>query len=223
MSGPMQLQSTRGRAARRLCVVLIAGVVVTSWVIGSAHGKGPSNALKVQGAEFDPQRRCDAKAAWVKGVGLFADNDAFAYGFLMHKLCSTDTNAASFGVISGVNGQTLIGPEALGFDYKNVNGGFVAHCSAGSPRFNVTLSDGSFHFIGGCGSGTKAADTPATGWTRVRFDPQSPTQAFPVVPQNATIASIALVFDEGSDVDPNGSPEIMLDNVFVNGRFAARP
>jgi hypothetical protein len=27
----------------------------------------------------------------------------------------------------------------------------------------------------------------------------------------------------GSDVDPNGSPEIVLDNIFVNGLFASRP
>lgn len=226
MTERKQLHGTaRGRSARRLRVVLIAGLaslMATLWVTTGALGKGPSG-LKVQGAEFDPQRLCDAKAGWVKGIGLFADDDAFAYAFLMHKLCTTGTNAASFGLISGVKGQTLIGPGALGFDFKNVNGGFVAHCSAGSPRFNVTMSDGSFHFIGGCGSGTQTPDTPATGWTRVRFDPQSATQAFPPVPQNATIASIALVFDEGSEIDPNGSPEIVLDNVFVNGRFASRP
>jgi hypothetical protein len=201
----------------------LASIVATSWIVGTAHGKGPSNGLKVQAAEFDPQRLCDAKPAWVKGIGLFAPDDAFAYAFLMHKLCATGTNAAGFGLISGVAGQTLIGAEALGFDVKNQNGGFIAHCSGGSPRFNVTLSDGSFHFIGGCGNGTFTPDTPATGWTRVRFDPQNASQAFPMVPTNSTIASIALVFDEGSEVDPNGSPEIVLDNIFVNGRFASRP
>ena len=217
-------EATRGTAARRLRVMLIAGLasIVMLWAVGSAQGKGPTG-LKVQGAEFDPQRLCDAKAAWIKGIGLFSDEDAFAYAFRMRKLCSTATNAASFGLVSGVKGETLIGTEALGFDYKNVNAGFVAHCSAGSPRFNVSMSDGSFHFIGGCGSGTKTPDTPATGWTRVRFDPQSGTQAFPPVPTNATIVSIALVFDEGSETAPNGSPEIVLDNVFVNGKFATRP
>ena len=57
----------------------------------------------------------------------------------------------------------------------------------------------------------------------MRFDPQSPFQTFPAIPTNATIVSIALVFDEGSDQDPNGSPEIVLDNIFINGRFATRP
>jgi hypothetical protein len=218
--------ASRGTVARRLrvgLIVAVTAIVMAPLVVGSAHGKGPSNDLKVQAAEFDPQKRCDARAAWVKGIGLFAPNDAFAYALVMHKLCSTETNAAAFGLISGVKGQTLIGPEALGFDYKNVNGGFMAHCSAGAPRFNVSMSDGSFHFIGGCGNGTQTPDTPATGWTRVRFDPQNASQSFPAVPTNATIVSIALVFDEGPEIDPNGSPEIVLDNIFVNGRFASRP
>jgi hypothetical protein len=126
----------------------------------------------VQAAEFDPARVCDAKPAWVRGIGLFAPDDRFAAAFLMHKLCSTATNAAAFGLVSGVNGETLIAPEALGFDYKNVNGSFVAHCGAGAPRFQVLMSDGSFSFIGGCANGTKTPDAPGTGWTRVRFDPR---------------------------------------------------
>jgi hypothetical protein len=223
MSGRTRHPEFSKPTAAVLLIGVLASIVAMLSVVGIAEGKGPSNGLKVQAAEFDPQRLCDAKPAWVKGIGLFAADDAFAYGFLMHKLCSTATNAAGFGLISGVGGQTLVGAEALGFDFKNQNGGFIAHCSAGAPRFNVTMSDGSFHFIGGCGSGTQTPDVPATGWTRVRFDPQNASQAFPVVPTNATISSIALVFDEGSEIDPNGSPEIVLDNVFVNGRFASRP
>ncbi len=178
--------------------------------------------LKVRAAEFDPDHVCDASAKWVKGIGLTAPNDRFAYALLMHKLCTTATNAAAFGLISGVKGETLVGPDALGFDFKNVNGGFLAHCGAGAPRFNVLMSDASFHFIG-CASGTQSADIPGTGWTRVRFNPQDAGQSFPVIPTNATIVSIALVFDEGSDVGFSGSPEIVLDNIFVNGKFAARP
>jgi hypothetical protein len=69
----------------------------------------------------------------------------------------------------------------------------------------------------------RLTDLSFADWVRHLFDHQDPTQAFPVVPTNATIVSIALVFDEGSEVDPNGSPEMMLDNVFVNGRFSTRP
>ena len=178
--------------------------------------------LRVKAAKFDPERVCDANAAWIRNIGLASFNDKFAYAFRMHKLCSTDTNAASFGLISGVKGQTLIGTEALGYDYKNVNAGFLAHCGAGAPRFNVLMSDGTFSFIG-CSAGTKTESPRGTGWTQVRFNPQDPAQSFPTVPTNATIESIALVFDEGSDVGFNGSPEIVLENIVVNGKIAGRP
>jgi hypothetical protein len=202
--------------------LFVALVLVVIWA-SNADAQGKGKGLRVTGAEFDPERVCDAEAAWVKNIALTAADDRYAYGFLMHKLCSTSTNAAAFGLISGVKGETLIGPDALGFDFKDSNGGFVAHCGAGAPRFNVSMSDGTFHFIGGCGNGTHSPAPAGTGWTRVRFDPQNPAHAFPVVPTNATIVSIALVFDEGSDGDPNGSPEIVLDNIFINGKFATRP
>ncbi len=204
-------------------VALVALMAMTLATNGAAQG-GNSAKFKVTAAEFDPQHDCDAAATWVKNIGLTAADDKYAYGFLMHKLCSTDFNAAAFGLISGVKGQLLIGPDALGFDYKDQNGGFAAHCGAGAPRFNVSLSDGSFHFIGGCSNGTQSPSPRGTGWTQVRFDPQADNiQAFPGVPTNATIVSISLVFDEGSSAQFNGSPEIVLDNIFVNGRFAGKP
>jgi len=211
-------------------VLIVAAVSLTGLIVGGVGAAPPasssSKAFKVAPAEFDPQHDCDASAAWVKNIGLqFApagQTDAFAYGFLMHKLCSTDTNAASFGLISGVKGQFLNTPDALGFDYKNQNGGFLAHCGAGAPRFNVSMTDG-FHFIGGCANGTQSPSPRGTGWTQVRFDPQSFSQAFPPVAPSATIISISLVFDEGSDNGGFGSPEIVLDNIVVNGRMAVRP
>jgi len=208
----------------RLLLPVLSVVVAMMWVAnGAAQGKGNQNVLKVSAAEFDPQHDCDAEAAWVKGIGLTGPGDSVAYGFLMHKLCSTDTNAAAFGLISGVKGETLVGVNALGFDFKNSNAGFEAHCGAGAPRFNVSMSDGSFHFVGGCSNGTQTPSPRGTGWTQVRFDPQDATQSFPPIPVNTTIVSISLVFDEGSDSDPNGSPEIVLDNIFINGKFASRP
>ena len=195
--------------------------MAASFIVLAAQAQ--ESRLRVKAAEFDPDHACDASAAWIRNIGLTSFSDKFAYAFRLQKLCATATNAASFGLISGVKGQTLIGPDALGFDYKNVNAAFLAHCGAGAPRFNVGMSDGSFHFIGGCSNGTQTDSPNGTGWTQVRFDPQDPTQAFPPVPENATIVSIALVFDEGSDVGFNGSPEIVLDNVVVNGKIAARP
>ena len=210
-------------------LLLIVTLSIAVIVLGGApvSGAGKNNALKVRGAEFDPARGCDASAAWIRGIGmLFAppgQSDKFAHGFLMHKLCATEFNAASFGLISGVSGEFLNTPGALGFDFKDVNAGFMAHCGAGAPRFNASMTDG-FHFIGGCGNGTFTPSPRGTGWTQVRFDPQSGTQAFPPVDPSATILSLNLVFDEGGDSgDFDGSPEIVLDNIVVNGRMVVGP
>ena len=162
------------RFAPILALLLVGSVAQTA----TAARGGSTNQLKVSATEFDPQHDCDANAAWVKGIGVSSANDPYAYGLRMHKLCSTDTNAAAFGVISGVKGELLVSP--LGFDYKNSNAGFDAHCGAGAPRFNVTMSDGSFHFVGGCSNGTAISPSPlaGTGWTQVRIDPQSAVQSF---------------------------------------------
>ena len=202
--------------------LFVALALAMIWASGAdAQGKGKTG-LKITGAEFDPERVCDAEAAWVRNIGLTADDDRFAYGFLMHKLCSTATNAAAFGLIAGAQGQTLIGAQALGFDFKNFNGGFAAHCTGGAPRFNVSMSDGTFHFVGGCGNGTQSLSPAGTGWTRVRFDPQNPAQAFPPVPTNATIVSI-----HSSSTKARQRPEWVAGNragqYRINGKFVTRP
>ena len=189
-------------------------------MVADAQGKG--KGLTVKGAEFDPERVCDAEGAWVRNIGITSTEDRFGYAFLMHKLCTTATNAAAFGLISGVSGQTLIGPGAIGFDYRD-SFNLPAHCGAGAPRFNVLMSDGTFHFLG-CANGVHSPSIRGTGWTEVRFDPQNAAHAQPPVPANATIVSIQLVFDEGIDTPGfGGSAEIVLDNIFINGKFATRP
>jgi hypothetical protein len=208
--------------------LLASGIAafVLLMAVGGPAAAAPA-AIKVTGAEFDPDRVCDARAGWVRNIGLaFAPSgqrDRFASGFLMKKHCSTATNAASFGLIRGAEGGFLNTADALGFDFKDSNGGFLAHCSAGAPRFNVSMTDG-FHFIGGCGNGVQVSPSPrGTGWTQVRFDPQDAAQAFPPVSPSATIISIALVFDEGADSGTSSSPEIVLDNIVVNGNMAVAP
>jgi hypothetical protein len=69
-------------------VALSLALATTRPATVAAEGKGNGSALKVQAAEFDPGRVCDAKPAWVRGIGFFAVDDRFASAFLMHKLCS---------------------------------------------------------------------------------------------------------------------------------------
>jgi hypothetical protein len=104
--------------------------------------------------------------------------------------------------IHGVNGIHL---TELNFDYKG-------YCGAGSPRFNVTASDG-FHFIGGCANGTQSPLTD--GWTHVVFDTTSATQAFPAMSSTATVNSIEIIADE------QGATSI--DNISINDQIVTGP
>lgn len=159
---------------------------------------------------FDPDHTGDISAAWSPSIG---EPDANGFGLLLQKNGPTTDNSAAGASIKGVSGITL---TELGFDYKN--GG---HCGAGAPRFNVQASDG-FHFLGGCSNGTPMP-APAAGWTRVRIDPSNPAQAFPPIASGATIVSISLIFDEGTDTGPDFTGAVILDNIDVNGTLIGKP
>jgi len=124
--------------------------------------------------------------------------------FLEKKALTTDCSSA---------GATLTGVEGIHLTELNYDIKVGSLCTAGSPRFNVSASDG-FHFIGGCANGTQ---TPigTTGWTHVVFDPTNPAQAFPVIAPGATVNSIELILDE------QGSAYI--DNISVNNAVVGSP
>jgi hypothetical protein len=129
-------------------------------------------------------------------------------GLLLSKNGHTLDCSAAGASFTGVKGITL---TELGFDIRN-----GTHCSAGAPRFNVVATDG-FHFIGGCSNGTPTAAPQDPGaWTRVRIDPSNPAQAFPPIVSGATVVSIEIVFDEGTDGGP-GAGLAVIDNIDVNG------
>src|SRR5690349_4429697 len=160
-----------------------------------------ANSMKVQPGVYDPDHTGIISAAWVAHMGL-PDAGNSDHGLYLAKDGPTATNAAAVASIDGVEGIKL---ADLGYDVKD--GG---HCSGGAPRFNVTASDG-FHFVGACTNGT-ATGVPAPGWTRFRF---SNAQALPPIDPNATINSIAVLFDEeGSAV---------IDNIDVNGTLMGKP
>jgi hypothetical protein len=160
-----------------------------------------ANTFKVVPGTYDPDHTGIISSAWVAGIGL-PDAGVSNHGLYLAKDGPTATNAAAFAVIDGVEGIKL---TELGYDVKD-----GSHCSGGAPRFNVTASDG-FHFVGACTNGT-ATGVPAPGWTRFRF---SNAQALPPIDPNATINSIAVLFDEeGSAV---------IDNIDVNGTLMGKP
>ena len=157
--------------------------------------------IKALPGVYDPDHTGIISSAWVAGIGL-PDAGQSNHGLYLAKEGPTSTNASAFVVIDGVEGIKL---TELGYDVKD-----GSHCSGGAPRFNVSATDG-FHFVGACTNGT-VTGTPAPGWTRFRF---SDAQAFPPIDPNATINSIAIVFDEqGSAV---------IDNIDVNGTLIGKP
>jgi hypothetical protein len=157
-------------------------------------------------------------SAWLPGMGLPDDGKTLNpdtldphLGLLLSKNGPT-ANCSSAGVtITGVEGMPV---TELGFDYR-----FGSHCGAGSPRFNLTTSDNVFHSVG-CASGTKTpSPQDPTEWARIRFT--LPAQFVPPVAAGATIKSLSILVDEGTDStsleDAFGIGLSVLDNIDVNG------
>jgi hypothetical protein len=164
--------------------------------------------------EFDPGHTGIAAAAWVKHLGLPQGNDKNRFGLILSKNGTTPTNASAGLVVNGVKGLHL---TELGFDVRN--GG---HCGAGAPRFNVTTSDGVTRFYG-CTYGTHTPNTPAPGWQRVRFSTSVTYPGAPAFTSGLTVNSISIVFDEGTDIGPDFSGMVVLDNIDVNGVLIGAP
>ncbi len=164
--------------------------------------------------EFDPEHTGMVAGDWVKHLGLPQDNDKNRFGLLLSKNGTTPTNASAGLVVHGVKGLHL---TELGFDVRN--GG---HCGAGAPRFNVVTSDGFTRFYG-CVYGTHSPNTPAPGWQRVRFFTNVSYPGAPAITAGLTVDSISIDFDEGTDIGPDFSGMVVLDNIDVNGVLIGAP
>ncbi len=166
-------------------------------------------------------------SAWVNGLGLPDDGTANPaggtahQGLLLSKNGPTPNCSAAFASITGwMPGDPL---NALGFDYR-----LGGHCGAGAPRFNVVDTSSNTYFFG-CASGTpSAAPQDPSNWTRVTFNaagapyPGAESFVFGVTP----VASIDIVFDEGTDtptVDaPAGVGLATLDNIRINNTLITK-
>jgi hypothetical protein len=190
-------------------------------LFASAMAFAQSETYFVKPINFDPGHTGTAATQWVKFLGLAdpGEIDTENWGLVLSKNTATATNSAAFAQVQltcCAGNINLTGLTELGFDIRN--GG---HCGAGSPRFNVVTSDGVTHFLG-CSAGT-ATGTPAPGWTRLRFDPNS-SQAFPSpVSPTALVRNIYIVADEGTDTGPDFSGVSIIDNIDLNGDLMGEP
>jgi hypothetical protein len=206
-------------------VTLTLTVVITFLVFASVGGRAAGgwrvyklasqqtadDKLKARPGVFDPDNTGAVQAQWVARVGEADDRGNGNFALYLQKAAPTAANSAAGAEIDGVEGQPADG--VYGFDY--LAGG---QCGGGSPRYNLLATDG-FHFIGGCANGTQAPSaTP--GWTTTTFSATNPAQAFPVVAPGATIISLTLIVDEGTDTGPG---YIYTDNLNVNGQLITKP
>jgi hypothetical protein len=167
--------------------------------------------LRVVPAVFDPGHTHGVISRW---TALAGRDDA---ALVMAKILPTSADAAAVAAVEGVAGARL---DELGFD---VFGG--GHCGAGAPRFDVTTRDGSVYFFG-CSYGIHSPSPDhAPLFTRVRFsdaDAVAQLASDPPWPGfgKARVASIELVFDEGTDA---GSGFTALDDIDINGELVTGP
>jgi len=141
-------------------------------------------------------------------------------GVLLGKTGPT-ANIASSGVdIKGVKGTVI---TELGFDIRA-----GSHCGNGAPRWNITTTDGTTHFVG-CNTGVgspqpTATPTPTVPWDRLRWSAAalaSPAVAFPPITPGQQVKSISIIFDEGQDT-PFSSGDAFLDNIDINEQLVGR-
>jgi hypothetical protein len=201
-------------------VALLVGITAVAVAVATVSA---ANSFRAQPWEFvgaagdcGPTAGTDTvDARWVAKEGL-PDAGKSDHALLLQKLGDTSNCAGAGATIDGVSGITL---TEIGFDYQ-----LDGHCGAGAPRFNVLASDG-FHFVGGCAHGTPVGapivDAQGDSWQRVRIDPT--TQAFPPITPGATIISIDIIFDEGTDTGPDNTGTVLLDNIDINGTLIGKP
>ena len=148
-----------------------------------------------------------AAAALVPGVydpGATGCPTATFSGGVLHlaKNCATTTNAAAYGDLTGLNGQTF---TSASFTLAN-----AAQCQGGSPRFNIVTTTGTFFL--GCNNVTPT--TNSNGSVTYMFNAVSIAAAGGQVPfPTGTITSAAVILDvqgsaDVSAITVNGTSEV---------------
>ncbi|MDB4969522.1 MAG: hypothetical protein JWN44_5211 [Myxococcales bacterium] len=194
--------------------MVLRSSLLCALLITAASSTADARRFRVVPELFDPDQTGAVSAHWRPFSGPGNSDPAL----LLDKLAPTATNAAAGAEIDGASGIVL---SELGFDVYR--GG---HCGAGAPRFNVTtVSGATYLFFFGCSDGdhTPSPSKPAR-FVRVRFhdaDARPQLTTNPPWPGfgRARIASITIIFDEGTDM---GSGFVALDDIDVNGELVGR-
>jgi hypothetical protein len=191
--------------------------IVTAFVVFScvASAALADDSIKAVPGIYDPDNTRSVSAAWVTNQGL-PDAGNSNSALILVKAAPTPTNAAAGADIAGVKGQPA--GFVFGFDIRA-----DSYASGGSPRFDLSASDG-FHFVGGASNGTVTntfTDGRGKLWYRVEFHLQNAGQAFPTVDPAATIQSLSVIVDEDTRTSPAGAA--VIDNININGTYISKP
>ena len=233
--------------------LIIAVLALTMRCISVA---ADNEGFSVKPRTFDPFHTRLVNATWLSGIGCPTDatvvlfnadgtlgapskytdsacptgdsSDHSNQGLLMAKTGPTPNDASAVADLIGVKGTIL---TELGYDLRkpggNANDPRGSHCGAGAPRFDITLQDGEFFFLG-CNSPAAVVTSAGVGFLRLRWGGATgPLQAYlngsalQDIPAIA-VKSISIVFDEGQDTGPDNFGLAVLDNIDVNGTLVGR-
>ncbi len=232
----------------------IVAFLMTTVVFLSVAAAADEGFSGVKAREFDPLGTYLVNASWVNGIGCPTGAKVVAFdptgtfllppttftaggcptgdpsdkhnaGLLMGKTGPTNNDASAVADLQGVKGTVL---TELGYDLRkpgaDANDPRGSHCGAGAPRFNITLQDDEFFFLG-CNSPSATVTAAGDGFMRLRWS--GPLQAYlngntlETIPAIA-VKSISIVFDEGQDTGPDNFGLAVLDNIDVNGTLVGR-
>jgi hypothetical protein len=127
-------------------------------------------------------------------------------GLLMAKTATTPTCVSAGARIQNFGTIVVDANTTLGYDVRP-----GSRCAGGAPRFNVNTDMG-FFFIGACQADPSPTPAPQDStWTRYRFNLVAGG-----VPSGATVESISIVFDEGTD---SGEGIAVIDNIQVGDQL----
>jgi hypothetical protein len=163
----------------------LASVAATGLLIATMAMPALAAAFTLTPWTYDPGNTGGVQSTYSNGQLYLAKN------------VPTATNAAAGASIDGVNGLSTTG-MTLSFDYSG-------YCGAGSPRFNVYLSNGQTIFLG-CAYGGGPTGTNVTGTATFTA---GNTYGGVLFPTGETVTGIDIVQDEQG--------QVTLSNITVNG------
>jgi hypothetical protein len=154
-------------------------------------------------------------AAWKAKQGRPDSTGNADHALYFQKMTTTATFAAGVAVITGAEGLPV---AQLGLSWEHRRDG---HCGAGAPRWNVGVtgqSGATYTVFLGCAAATHEATTDLDWEKNSYVGLGSVTTNSDIL--LGTVRSLAIVFDEGTDVGPGF---VYLDNITVNAHVWTSP